>query len=120
MEKETFATAIGCMDGRSQEPTAAFAREKTEAQYVDVITDAGIVSRFAEDTADEDFLESIRDQVAISVVNHESKGIVVSAHAECAGNPIPDEEQIDQLRLAVEVIKGLVPEGYSVPVLLLL
>jgi hypothetical protein len=114
--KETFATAIGCMDGRTQQPAADFIRRRTGAEYVDTITDPGIVQQFAEGTADPLFLSSIERQVDISVRLHNSQGIVISAHSECAGNPVDDEVQIQQLGKAAEVIRALTPEGFSVPV----
>ena len=41
MTKETFATAINCMDGRTQEPIISWAKKAFEVDYVDAITEPG-------------------------------------------------------------------------------
>jgi len=86
---ESFATAVCCIDGRIQAAVTEFARERFDAKWVDMVTKPGVVA-----SAD----ESVHSAVAISVRAHASRGIVVSAHAECAANGIADEEQKKQCR----------------------
>lgn len=106
---ETFFTDVGCMDGRVQEVIARFGREKFGALYPDTITEAGIVGLLGRETVDEILRESLEFKVvAVSVGKHHSRGIVVHGHAECAGNPVSDDLQKDDIRQAVKVIQGMV------------
>lgn len=106
---ETFFTAIGCMDGRVQEVVAKYGREKFGAKFPDTLTEAGFVGLLAKDPVDEALLESVKFKaVTVSLGKHHSSGIVVHGHAECAGNPVPDDTHIDHIRKSVEVIKDLV------------
>ena len=100
-KNETFFTSLGCMDGRVQEVVAEFGRRKFGAKYQDTITEAGLVGKLAQDNADQDLIDSIKNKLDISLEKHLSKGIIVHGHQECAGNPVDDgkhkeEEEMDQ------------------------
>ena len=82
-----FATALNCMDGRVQKPVADFVRQHFDVDFVDMVTEPGIVANLHPGA-----LEAER----LSVEAHDSQGIAVVAHANCAGNPIPDGEQKNQ------------------------
>ena len=103
----TFATAVNCMDGRVQIPVMAFAKARFGVEFVDMVTEAGAVA---------DINQGVRRHVEISVQAHASKGIVVAAHADCAGNPIPDEEQKEQCREAARLLQSDWPELEVIPV----
>ena len=103
-----FCTAINCMDGRVQLPVINYLMERFGVEYVDSITEPGPVKVLAEQT-DRQMLDSIFKRVAISVKKHGSQTIVICAHADCAGNPVDDETQKDQLRKAIELLE----EKYS-------
>lgn len=106
---ETFFTTIGCMDGRVQHVVAAFGKEKLGASYPDTITEAGIVGTLAK--GDATLLESVKYKaVTVSLQKHHSVGVLVHGHAECAGNPVSDDMQQDDIRRSVVVIKELVPQ----------
>lgn len=106
---ETFFTAVGCMDGRVQDVVAKFGRERFGALYPDTITEAGIVGQLAGEKVSGDLLHSLQFKVvAVSVGKHLSRGVVVHGHAECAGNPVSDEKQHDDIRKSVKVIKSMV------------
>ena len=96
-ETSQFATAVNCMDGRVQDPITAFARQHFDVPYVDMITAAGVVQNI---TAE------VRERVGISIEAHASKGIVVAAHAECAGNPVADDVQKTQCMEAARSLKA--------------
>lgn len=114
---ETFYTVIGCMDGRIQEPVAEFGRKKFGAQYPDTITEAGLVGILSKLKVEEKIFESIKFKSAVvSVGKHHSRGIVVSGHQECAGNPVDDEIQKDQILKSAEFIKKIIPDLPVVPV----
>ncbi len=104
----SFCTAINCMDGRTQRPVNAFARERFEADYVDTITEPGPNAILAGGSGDT--FDSILRRLDISVHKHHSAGIVVVGHWECAGNPVPEDEQNRQTRAAVELLRARYPE----------
>ncbi|MCP4644255.1 MAG: hypothetical protein GY851_27680 [bacterium] len=43
-------------------------------------------------------------RVELSVLNHQSKGIAVVGHEDCAGNPADKEQQILHLQEALRVL----------------
>jgi hypothetical protein len=92
----SFCTAVNCMDGRVQTPVAEFAKDRFGVTYVDTVTEAGPVRALAA-AGDPATAASIERRVAISVEDHGSAGVVVVAHAECAGNPVDDDTQLRQL-----------------------
>lgn len=111
---ETFFTAIGCMDGRVQDPVAEFGRAKFGAAFADTITEAGLVGLLAADNTESELLNSIKKKVLISVEKHHSKGIVVHGHQDCAGNPVPDEKHKEDILKTAEIIKSFVPQDIPV------
>ena len=112
---ETFFTSVGCMDGRVQEPIAEFGRQKFGAQYPDTITEAGIVGFLAQESPDQNLVNSIKNKLDISLQKHHSRGIVVHGHQECAGNPVEDERHKDDIRRSVEKVKSMI--NSSIPVM---
>lgn len=117
----TFATAVGCMDGRVQDPVAKFARKRWKVKYVDAVTEAGLVKHFAKQHETHPHTPHIRETIRIKVVDvsvmkHNSKGIVVHGHQECAGNPVDDEKQKADILEAAKVLKELNPKVEVVPV----
>jgi len=95
----SFYTAINCMDGRIQESVASYIKKKYNVLFVDMITDAGPVRILSNKKTSN--LESIISCIDISLKKHKSKGIAIVAHHDCAGNPIPNEEQKKLLQKAV-------------------
>lgn len=100
-----FATALNCMDGRVQLPVIELVRKLSGADYVDMITEAGIESLLTEDA----YLEAIKIKIDISVKNHGSTFIAVAAHYDCAGNPVDEATHKKQAKASREVLKGLYP-----------
>ena len=95
----SFYTAINCMDGRIQESVANYIKKKYNVLFVDMITGSGPVKILSNKETEN--LESIISCIDISLNKHKSKGIAIIAHYDCAGNPIPDEEQKKLLQKAV-------------------
>lgn len=113
---ETFFTVVGCMDGRVQDVVAAFGREKFGAKFPDTITEAGLVGQLAKETPDQVLLDGLKFKiVAVSLSKHQTKGVVVNGHAECAGNPVEDEKHKEDIQKSVFLIQKMV--GAAVPVL---
>ena len=98
-----FATAINCMDGRTQLPVITWMKKNLSVDYVDMITEPGPDKLLAE--GDPAALDSIRARVLISVNKHGSDTILLVSHDDCAGNPVPrpqHEEQVRQSILRIE------------------
>lgn len=104
---EAFATHVGCMDGRVQEPTLKFAKNRFGVKFVDTITEAGMVGLLVHNPTPK-FLERLRIKINISVDKHGSKAIIVEGHEECAGNPVGEEIHKSHIRKSIEVLKSLV------------
>ena len=104
MTKETFATAINCMDGRTQEPIIYWAKKTFEVDYVDAITEPGPDKILAEGS--DTLVESIKNRVMISVNKHGSQNVIMVSHHDCAGNPVSKKEHLDQLKKSVDVISS--------------
>lgn len=104
MTKETFATAINCMDGRTQEPIISWAKKTFEVDYVDAITEPGPDKILA--GGSDTLTESIKNRVMISVNKHGSQNVIMVSHHDCAGNPVSKEEHLDQLKKSVDVISS--------------
>jgi len=90
------------MDGRIQESVTNYIKKKYNVLFVDMITGAGPVKILSNGEIEE--LESIISCIDLSLEKHKSKGIAIVAHYDCAGNPIPDEEQKKLLQKAISFL----------------
>jgi len=104
----TFCTAVNCIDGRVQRPVSEYLSELFSVDYVDVVTEAGVVGVLAAEPRSEHGT-SIYRRIDISLSAHDSKGIGVIAHHDCAGNPKPKSAQLQDLRDSVAVLKSHYP-----------
>lgn len=111
---ETFFTVVGCMDGRIQDVVARFGRKKFETKYPDTITEAGIVGIIANNPSPE-FVENLKSKLLVSIEKHNSKGILVDGHQECAGNPVFDAQHKEDIKKSVEFVRNLIEN--KVPVI---
>jgi hypothetical protein len=48
--------------------------------------------------------------VAVSIEAHDTSQVAIVAHSQCAGNPVPDAKQKEQLRKAIVVVAERFPE----------
>jgi hypothetical protein len=103
VSKGTFAAVVNCMDGRTQLPAIEWVKRECGVDYVDSITEPGPVRILAEAT-DAPGLESILRRLTISVARHGSRRVAIVAHADCAGNPVDKETQVNQLRSAAATV----------------
>jgi hypothetical protein len=103
MAKGRFATAINCMDGRTQLPVIHYMMAKYQVQYVDSITEPGPAGILAQGQ-NERLLDSIRRRVEISVNAHGSRHIAVVGHEDCAGNPVEKKVHLQHVLRSVERI----------------
>lgn len=104
MAKVIFATAINCMDGRVQIPINEWMINRFHVDYIDTITEPGPDKILAE--CDTPLVESIKNRVKISVEKHGSKVVVITGHADCAGNPASKEEHFEHIKKAMKEIAG--------------
>ena len=99
-----FCSVINCVDGRVQLPVINYLQKRFNVDYVDSITEAGpnlILSENKNTRA----IQAVFDKLEISLNKHRSLGIAIVGHHDCAGNPAPQDKQIGQLRLAIQLIR---------------
>ena len=106
----SFYTAVNCMDGRAQLPVIEYLTKRFKVDFIDSVTEAGAVLYLAERTGSEQ-AKSILARTDISIKKHQSKGIAVIAHHDCAGNPVDDQTQIGQLAPAVNFLAQHYPDA---------
>ncbi len=100
-----FCTSINCMDGRVQIPVITYLKERFKVDYVDVVSEPG-PNRILADGTDQQQLESIWTRVDISITKHDSKGIAVIGHFDCAGNPVDESDQHLHTKAAVRRVRN--------------
>lgn len=106
--KDTFVTAINCIDGRVQEPVINYLKKKFQAEYIDMITEPGPEKLLAENT-DNAAIKSLKEKLEISINKHHSELIAIIAHHDCAKNPVSKDEQVPQLSKSIELIQSWFP-----------
>ena len=100
-----FCTAINCMDGRAQLPVIHYLQKRFNVAYVDSITEPGPNLILAnQDNAV--LVQTILERLSISIDKHNSVGIAIVGHQDCAGNPTPYDEQIAQVKSSVQFLKS--------------
>ena len=104
MSHGKFATAINCMDGRTQEPVSRWIKTKFGVDYVDTITEPGPDKILA--MGIQPNLDSIRTRVLISVEKHGSRNVVLVAHHDCAGNPVSKEEHVEHVKKSADIVRS--------------
>ncbi len=103
--KGKFCTAINCMDGRIQLPVISFLKAKFGVDFVDVISVPG-PNKILSEGLDIQTIERLKKCVVISVKKHGSMVVAVSAHEDCAGNPVGKQVQLKELLCSVKVVKS--------------
>jgi len=105
--KPQFYTVVNCMDGRAQLPVIDYIKTRFEVEFVDSITEAGPNRILAEGDAR---VDGILARVQISVEKHNSTGIAVAGHHDCAGNPAPKETQLKHIEAAARFMQARYPD----------
>lgn len=100
-----FGTSINCMDGRVQLPVIEHLKSRYGLDYVDMVTEAGPVGILSEG-GEGMTSESIRRRVEISVSKHGSALIAIVGHHDCAGNPVAEETQLEQIRMSIRTVES--------------
>ncbi len=99
-----FCTAINCVDGRVQLPVIRYLQKRFDVEYVDTITEAA-PNLILSSQENRGALKSIKERLKISIDRHNSVGIAVVGHHDCAGNPASENEQIKHLRKAIQTLR---------------
>ncbi|MCF7945095.1 MAG: hypothetical protein K9L75_06150 [Spirochaetia bacterium] len=109
-----FYTAVMCMDGRIQLPVHSYLHKHFKVDAVDTVTEAGPEKflAFPQLREHEEKLQSILERVLISLEKHDSQGIAVLGHYDCAGNPAEEEERKRQVLQALTELRRLLGEQY--------
>jgi hypothetical protein len=98
-----FATAINCIDGRTQIPVINYMRTRFNVDFVDIITEPSPVKAIAQPiNAFQIF--SIQQRLMFSQEKHGSQHLAVVAHHDCTSNPVEKSKQIEQLRQSLAYV----------------
>ena len=108
MATGTFATALGCIDGRASIPTMLYLKQLLGVDYVDYISEAGPDKIYVQSTPAQ--IADIQRKLAVSLNAHHSHTIAIAAHHDCAGNPVSRDEHLAAVRACAEVLAHWQPE----------
>jgi hypothetical protein len=86
------------MDGRIQRKVSDYLSTAFGVRHLDTITTAGLIRHVAADTTQ---TATLLDNVAASMKAHGSNKIAVVAHHDCAGNPVSDRVQKQEVATAM-------------------
>lgn len=102
MTQPRFGTAINCIDGRAQSPVWDWLKGYCSVQYVDLITEPGADQCLSQGPAEA--ITAIRNKVKFTVDNHHPSVIAVVGHHDCLKNPVSDEEHVEEIKKAANVV----------------
>jgi carbonic anhydrase len=92
------------MDGRIQLPVIKYLQTCFDAEFVDLVTEAGPTLILATQS-NMDVIESILARIHLSVSKHGSVGIAVIGHHDCAANPASKAEQLLHIRDSLSFLR---------------
>lgn len=99
-----FATALNCIDGRTQIPITNWLKEHFNVNYVDLITEPGMDRVLSHNNLFE--IKRIRENVIISITAHDSNVVAVVGHYDCAANPVSDCEHFQDIVASTNTVKS--------------
>jgi hypothetical protein len=92
------------MDGRVQQPIIDWMKHHYQADYIDMITEPGPIKDLA-NNQNPSITQSIKQRTHISINKHQSNLIAIIGHHDCAGNPLPKDKQINQIKDSIKTIQ---------------
>jgi hypothetical protein len=101
----SFCTVVNCIDGRVQVPVIEYLCKRFDVQFVDSVTEPG-VDLLLGDQQDAEAVRSVLDKISISVEKHQSVGIAIAGHYDCAKNPVSEQEHLRQIMKSVEFLSS--------------
>ncbi len=108
MSNASFACAINCMDGRTQEPVIRYLKQQLNVDYVDAVTEPGPIKCLSDGEAV--WVDNIKGCCDVSVVKHKATAIAVVGHHDCAGNPQPKQIQLKQIEASIQKVRSWYPD----------
>ena len=96
------------MDGRPLRKVADYLATSFGVRHLDTITTAGMVRHLAIETEQ---TAAILANLDLSIRKHGSRHVAVVAHHDCAGNPVPDKTQKQQVSTAVARVETAHPDA---------
>ena len=96
------ATCLNCIDGRVQLPVLNWIREQYQIDFVDVITAPGMDGVLSS----QDNIDSIIQNVNISIDSNKSGRIFIVGHYDCKGNIVGEKTHLEQITKSVERLKS--------------
>ncbi|MCD6163626.1 MAG: hypothetical protein J7K40_14590 [candidate division Zixibacteria bacterium] len=103
-----FATCLNCMDGRVQLPAINWLMKEYSAEYVDMITEAGMDGYLVKN---EKLPEGFIYKLNISAEKHGSKHIFIVGHYDCGGHPVDEKTHREHVHISVDKIKSIMPDS---------
>lgn len=103
MEKR-YATALNCIDGRTQIPVTRWLRKNFDVDYVDLITEPGMDKVLSQYNWFE--TERLRENVIVSITAHNSNVVAIVGHYDCAANPVSDYKHFQDIVKSTYVVKS--------------
>jgi len=105
----SYYTVINCMDGRVQRPVLDYLTDRFGVEFIDAITEPGINGVLAR-RGDAPTVDSILRKITLSIEKHQTAGIAVAGHYDCAGNPGDKEHQNRDTAEAVRFLREHFPD----------
>lgn len=102
--KKKFATALNCIDGRTQIPVTNWLKENFDVDYVDLVTEPGMDKVLSQGKEAE--IEKLKENVIISIMAHDSKIVAVVGHSDCAANPVSDCRHFKDIVTSTNVVRS--------------
>jgi len=104
MSSPKFATALNCIDGRTQIPVIQKMKTDFAVDFVDLFTWRGMDKAISEGTPD--FLNELKNSVALSVEVRPTQLIAIAGHHDCIGNPTSEAIHKRQIRESIRIIQS--------------
>ena len=95
------------MDGRAQQPVIDWLQEHYAAEYIDMITEAGMDGRLA---ANSQLPENLAYKIGISIEKHGSQHIFIVGHYDCGGHAVSEDDHRRDVLQSVDKIKKAWPD----------
>lgn len=102
--KKNFATALNCIDGRTQIPVTNWLKEHFDVFYVDLVTEPGMDNVLSQGSWIE--IKRLRENVIISITAHNSNVVAVVGHYDCAANPVSDYKHFQDIVASTNTVKS--------------
>jgi hypothetical protein len=102
--KKKFATALNCIDGRTQIPVINWLKENFDVDYVDLVTEPGMDKVLSQDHLVE--TSRLKENTIISITAHNSNIVAVVGHYNCAANPVSDYKHFQDIVKSTYVVKS--------------